>query len=84
MSEVISVQVLLFARFAELLGAERVQVRVTAPARVRDVVARVAELAGADALGTRPLVARDLVQVSLDEPVRAGDEFALLPPLAGG
>ncbi len=84
MSEAIAVQVLLFARFAELLGAERVQVRVAAPAKVRDVVERVAQLAGADGLGPRPLVARNLVQVGLDEPVRAGDELALLPPLAGG
>lgn len=83
MNDGIAVQVLLFARFAELLGAERLEVRVAAPARVRDVVARVAELAGGG-LGAAPLVAREMVQVGLDEPVAPGDELALLPPLSGG
>ncbi len=84
MAEAIVVQVLLFARFAELVGSERVEVRVAAPATVRDVVTQVSQLMGDGGLGVRPLVARNLSQVSLDAPVTADDELALLPPLAGG
>lgn len=80
----IAIRVLAFARYAELLGAEAVPVEVPDNATVRDVVAALRELPGGDALPPSPIVAVNLRQACLADPVRAADEVALLPPLAGG
>lgn len=80
----IAVEVLLFARYAEVLGRERLALRVPAGATLRDVLAAVRALPGGAALPATPLGARNAVQAGLDEPVAAGDEIAFLPPLAGG
>ncbi len=80
----IEVQVLLFARFAELLGTERLQVRLEPPATVARLLDRLAALPGGHGLPATPLVARNHRQVTRDEVLASGDEVALLPPLAGG
>lgn len=82
----LTVPVRLFARYAELLGAERITVEVGPPATVGAVLQRLRAVhpAAAAALPARPLVAVNLRQVGLDAPVAAGDEIALLPPLSGG
>ena len=75
----------LFARYAELLGAERVLIQVPEPATVGAVLALLrAAYPAAAALPARPLVAVNLRQVPLDSAVAPGDEVALLPPLSGG
>jgi molybdopterin converting factor small subunit len=82
---VLTVRVRLFGRYAELAGRAELEVSVPAPATVADVVRRVrAGVPGADALPERPLAAVNLRHVRLDAAVHAGDEVALLPPLAGG
>lgn len=79
------VRVRLFARYAELLGCEETELEVPLPATVDDVVRRLRALfPGAVALPERPLAAVNLRHARHDAPVRAGDEVALLPPLAGG
>jgi molybdopterin converting factor small subunit len=78
------VRVQLFARYAEVLGRESVRLELPAGATVGDAVAAVRGLPGGDRLPARPLVARDLEQVRLEAPLRAGDELALLPPMSGG
>lgn len=80
-----NVRVKFFARYAELVGQDELQVSVPLPATVADVVrkARVA-IPGAAAIPERPLAALNLRHVQLDAPVADGDEVALLPPLAGG
>lgn len=82
---VIHVRVLLFARFAEIVGTEAWTAAVVAPATVADVLSalRVA-YPGAAALPERPLCAVNAEQAGLGHTVRDGDEVALLPPLAGG
>jgi molybdopterin converting factor small subunit len=77
--------VLLFARYAELAGGERVDLPVAPGADVQAVLASL-RLArpGAAALPDTPLCAVNHRQAALSDPVRPGDVVAFLPPLAGG
>jgi sulfur-carrier protein len=79
-----SVRVLLFASYAELVGRDSVELRVAPGTTVGALVARVRAMAGGGALPQRPLCALNLAHVGPDAPVVAGDELAILPPLAGG
>ena len=80
----VTVHVLLFARYAEVLGADAVTLELPAPATVADVVLRLRQAPGGTELPPRPLCAVNLVQVSDTTRLAAGDEIAVLPPLAGG
>jgi len=80
----LAVPVRLFARYAELLGAERLTIEVPAPATVAALLERLRTAYPAAALPARPLVAVNLRQVALDAALAPGDEVALLPPLSGG
>ena len=80
-----TIQVRLFARYAELVGRAEAAVSVPLPATVGDVVQRLRDdIPAARALPERPLAAVNLRQVKLDARVKDGDEVALLPPIAGG
>jgi len=81
---VLRVKVLLFARFAELLGQSELMIDVSAPATVRTVLDNLRERAGGSLLPPSPMVARNRVQAQLDTALEDGDEVAVLPPLAGG
>jgi len=81
----VKVRVLLFASYADLAGGGEFEVTTPSPATVADVVRQVRKLAHAeDRIPPRPLVARNQVHASLDDPVGDGDEVAILPPMAGG
>ena len=84
LSSSLTVQVLLFASYADRLGLESIAVTLPAPASVGAVLERLRALPGGDQLPPRPLCARNLAHVGLDEPLAGGDEIAILPPLAGG
>jgi molybdopterin converting factor small subunit len=77
-------RVLVFARYAELLGADAVEVELSGAPTVRDVVDALRQLPGGGSLPPSPLVAVNLQQADPDRPVSPVDEVALLPPLAGG
>lgn len=80
-----TIQVRLFARYAELAGAERFALVLDAPATVAEVLERIrTEVPGAGVIPARPLCALNAVQARADEIVREGDELAILPPVAGG
>jgi molybdopterin converting factor small subunit len=80
-----TVRVKFFASYAELVGRQETGLELALPATVADVVRRLREeFDWAQPLPDRPLAAVNLRQVQLDAPVSAGDEVALLPPLAGG
>jgi len=79
-----TIRVLLFARYAELLGADHLDLAGRPGMTVGDVVSSIRQLPGGDGLPARPLCALNLLQVDGTAPVAAGDEVALLPPLAGG
>jgi molybdopterin converting factor small subunit len=83
----VTVRMLLFARYAELFGAERMDLSVPATdgsASVAAVVEALRKRPGGELLPARPLVALELRQVGPEERVGDGAELALLPPLAGG
>ncbi|MDZ4673923.1 MAG: MoaD/ThiS family protein [Gemmatimonadota bacterium] len=79
-----SLTVLLFARYAELFGAAELRLALPQPATVAGVVEALRILPGGAALPLNPLVAVNARQARSDQPVSAGDELALLPPMAGG
>jgi len=74
-----------FARYGELVGKDEIQLSLSLPATVAEVVRQARlEIPGAGAIPERPLAAVNLRHVQLDAQVADGDEVALLPPLAGG
>lgn len=79
-----SIPVLLFARYAELLGATRIEVPLASATTVADLVRHVRSLPGGAAIPERPFVAVNMAQVDGDYQPAAGDEVAFLPPMAGG
>lgn len=79
-----SVTVLLFASYADALGAPSVTVDLPSGATVADVLSAVRGRPGAERLPPRPLVAVNQRYASPTTAVHAGDEVALIPPVAGG
>ena len=74
----------LFARYAELLGAADVFVNLADGATVAELVSALRDLPGGDSLPAVPFVAVNQEQSTVTRRLMAGDELALLPPLAGG
>ena len=83
-SSPMTVTVLLFASYADALGGSIVQLPLRPGATVRDVVAALGKLEGADRLPPSPLVAVNQAYAPYDALVREGDEVAVIPPVAGG
>jgi molybdopterin converting factor subunit 1 len=79
-----SVTVLLFASYADALGAPSVSVDLPAEATVADVLAALANRPGANLLPAAPLVAVNQRYANASTRVSSGDEIALIPPVAGG
>ncbi len=78
------IRVQLFARYAELLGGEHIDLPADGIHTVADLLARLRDLPGGSGIGASTLVAVNLRQARLDAPVSPSDEIAVLPPLAGG
>src|SRR3954454_8811309 len=72
------ITVRLFAGLRERAGADHVQLDLPDDARASDV------LAAMDLLPGQCIVALDMEYASADEPIRAGQEVALIPPVSGG
>ncbi len=79
-----SIPVLLFASYADAFGARRLDVQITAPCLVGDLVGAMRMLPGGAKLPQNPLVAVNRGWASADAEISAGDEVALIPPVAGG
>jgi molybdopterin converting factor small subunit len=80
-----TVRVLLFATYADLLGRSSVDIAMSPPATVADVLHRLrGQFSVASQLPERPLVAVNQVHARLETPIADGDELAVLPPMAGG
>ena len=75
--------VLLFASYAEAVGAPSVAVTVRSGATVEDVLVVVQSMAGGRELPPA-LVAVNQVYARPGDLVNAGDEIAIIPPVAGG
>ena len=80
----VTIRVLLFASYAELLGSDALEIMLENPARVSDALERLRAVPGGDRLPPKPLCALNLSQVEPDTVLRVGDELAILPPLSGG
>ena len=81
----ITVRLRYLARYAELLGVETEELALAPTATVADVVAAVrTRHPAASQLPAKPLCAVNFRQARWGDPVQAGDEVALLPPVAGG
>lgn len=77
------VTVLLFASYAESVGAGSVTLEMPEGSRVEDALVTIRERA-AGALPPAPLVAVNRSYARLADVLRAGDELAIIPPVAGG
>jgi sulfur-carrier protein len=78
------VRVLLFASYADALGASEIALDLPAGARVRDVLSRIRTMASGKRVPDKPMVALNQRYASDDQPVGASDEVAIIPPVAGG
>ncbi len=79
-----SLPILLFASYADAFGARTLDVPVDVPCTVHEVVRALRALPGGARLPATPLVAVNHLWVGLDANVAAGDEVAVIPPVAGG
>ncbi len=79
-----SLRVLLFASYADAFGAPFVDVDIAPGARVRDVLDSVLSRSGDRPLPRAPMIAVNAEYAHLDDAVNAGDEVAIIPPVAGG
>ena len=79
-----TVTVLLFASYADLLGRSQLELPLAPGGTVADVVAALGRLPNGSRLPPAPLVAVNERYAGLGDPLRAGDEVAIIPPVAGG
>ena len=79
-----NVTVLLFASYADALGNDELDLTLPAGATVQDALRQVSRLPGAERVPPSPLVAVNERYAALDQRLSAGDELALIPPVAGG
>jgi molybdopterin converting factor small subunit len=75
---------LLFASYADALGSSELQLSLRDGATVADVLAQVKALAAGHALPPAPLVAVNQRYAGPSVRINAGDEVAIIPPVAGG
>ena len=78
------VRLLLFAMYAEALGAHELPLELPAGATAGDALADVRRRAGADRLPPSPLIAVNQRYAKPETALKDGDEVALIPPVAGG
>ena len=79
-----TIRVRLFAGYAERLGGELIEVPAEGVRTVADVLERLRALPNGRVIGPATLVAVNLRHAPPGTAVRAGDEVAVMPPLAGG
>ena len=79
-----TVRVLLFASYADALGQSEMSLDLADGAVAGDVVTRVRQMAGGRVLPPSPLLAINATYAAPSASVHAGDEIAIIPPVAGG
>jgi molybdopterin converting factor subunit 1 len=80
----VTVEVLLFASFAEALGQHRLSLQLGPGATAGDVLAEVLSRAPAASLPRRPLLAVNERYAPAERHLKPGDVVAIVPPVAGG
>jgi molybdopterin converting factor small subunit len=84
MTAPLPITALLFASYAEMLGASSIEVCLSRGASVADLVAAIRSLPGAERLPPRPMIAVNHRYASYGQILHPGDEVAVIPPVAGG
>jgi len=79
-----TVRVLLFASYADVLGSATLDVDVPDEATVGDVLASVRALPGTERLPPAPLMVVNQRYATAATRVGRNDEVAIIPPVAGG
>lgn len=79
-----SVPVLLFASYADAFGTRELPVPVETPCQVHVLIDALRIMPGGDRLPPKVLVAINQRLADASAFVHAGDEVALIPPVAGG
>ncbi|HEU4722832.1 MAG TPA: MoaD/ThiS family protein [Gemmatimonadaceae bacterium] len=79
-----TITLLLFASYADALGASALTVELPRDSTVGDVLTAIRSRRGADRLPPSPLVAVNQRYAALSRVVQEGDEVAIIPPVAGG
>lgn len=79
-----TVTVLLFASYAESLGTRSVSLDLGPGATAGDALRHVLSLPGADRLPKEPMLAVNERYAKPQQVLTAGDEVAIIPPVAGG
>jgi len=81
----VTVRVLLFGSYAEALERDTLDLGLRdGAATIEQALEQLRALPGGDRIPLKPLCALNLKHVPLDAVLSAGDELAVLPPLAGG
>jgi molybdopterin converting factor subunit 1 len=78
-----TVTVLLFASYAEQLGKNSMTLELPEGTRVDEALSRI-QTAAAGRLPPKPMVAVNQTYAKGSDILRAGDELAIIPPVAGG
>lgn len=79
-----TIRVRLFASYADRLGQDVIEVSASGVETAGDLLRRLRALPQGTAIGASTLVAINCRQATLDSRIVAGDEVAVMPPLAGG
>ena len=79
-----NITVLFFASYADALGNAELDLALPPGATVADAIRQVGRLPGAERVPPLPLVAVNERYASMDQRLSAGDELAIIPPVAGG
>lgn len=75
---------LLFASYADAVGASSIELALARGASVSDLVTTLRTFPGAERLPERPLIAVNQRYASYEQILHPGDEVAVIPPVAGG
>ena len=78
-----TVTVLLFASYAEQVGKNSMTLELPEGTRVDEALSRI-QTAAAGRLPPKPMVAVNQSYAKGSDILRAGDELAIIPPVAGG
>jgi molybdopterin synthase sulfur carrier subunit len=79
-----TITLLLFASYADALGASSLDMDLPRESTVGDVLSAIRARPGAERLPPSPLVAVNQRYAAMESVVHEGDEVALIPPVAGG
>jgi molybdopterin converting factor subunit 1 len=78
-----TVTVLLFASYAEQFGKNSMTLELPEGSRVDEALSKI-QAAAAGRLPPKPMVAVNQSYAKGSDVLRAGDELAIIPPVAGG